>query len=82
MEVTNVRLTKVYRNDNLKGIASIVLDNELAVHRIRITEEKGKLVISMPNETMIREKNMCVAHPIKNETREKIEKAILKEYEK
>ena len=46
MEITSVKIRKVEReNSRMKGIASVVVDNAIAIHDIRIIEGDNGLFI-------------------------------------
>ncbi len=82
MEITQVNIKRLERKDNLKGIANIVLDNEFAVNEIKIIEINNKISITMPDVLLENGKYKSIVHPINNNAREKIQKAIIKEYKK
>ena len=50
MKITNVSIRKSDREDSrMKAIASVLLDDEFAVHDIRIIEGTKGLFIAMPS---------------------------------
>lgn len=81
MEITNVKITKTEMN-RVKGIASITIDNCFVVHNIKIIESQNGLFIGMPSVKTADGTFKDIAHPINAEARDKIQKAILEEYEK
>ena len=82
MEITSVRIRKVEReNSRMKGIASVVVDNAIAIHDIRIIEGDNGLFIAMPSRKTTVGEYKDIAHPINQEVRTMFEKAILDEYE-
>ena len=82
MEITSVKIRKVEReNSRMKGIASVVVDNAIAIHDIRIIEGDNGLFIAMPSRKTPVGEYKDIAHPINQETRQKIQDAIFKEYE-
>lgn len=85
MEITNVKINKNIKEDSkCKAIAEITLDNEFVIHDIRIIEGKERLFAAMPSRKVKSKENKFkdVSHPITKECRQKIEDAILKEYNK
>ena len=83
MEITSVKIRKVEReNSRMKGIASVVVDNAIAIHDIRIIEGDNGLFIAMPSRQTSTGGYKDIAHPINTETRQMFEKAILEAYEK
>ena len=83
MEITSVKIRKVEReNSRMKGIASVVVDNAIAIHDIRIIEGDNGLFIAMPSRQTSTGGYRDIAHPINTETRQMYEKEILDAYEK
>ena len=78
MQVTEVRIRKVDSGNRMKAIAQVTFDNEFVVHEIKVIEGQDGLFIAMPRNGRF----MDIAHPINQETRDKIEKAILEAYAK
>ena len=83
MKITNVSIRKVEKEDSrMKGIASVLLDDEFAVHDIRIIEGNKGLFIEMPSRKTSTGGYRDIAHPISQEVRSMFEKEILDAYEK
>ena len=82
MNITDVRIRKITKEGNMKAVASITIDNELAIHDIKIIEGQNGLFIAMPSRKMGEGDFRDIAHPLKSETRNKIKDAIFAEYEK
>ena len=77
MEITSVKIRKVE-----KGIASVVVDNAIAIHDIRIIEGDNGLFIAMPSRKTPVGEYKDIAHPINQEVRTMFEKEILDAYDK
>lgn len=83
MKITNVSIRKSDREDSrMKAIASVLLDDEFAVHDIRIIEGTKGLFIAMPSRKTSTGGYKDIAHPISQEVRTMFEKEILDAYEK
>jgi len=82
MQITDVRIRKIATEGKMKAIVSITLDNEFVVHDIKVIEGQNGHFIAMPSRRTPDGEFKDIAHPINTETREKIQKAILDEYEK
>lgn len=82
MNITDVRIRKITTEGKMKAIVSITLDNEFVVHDIKIIEGQSGNFIAMPSRRTPDGEFKDIAHPINTETREKIQKSILDEYEK
>ncbi len=83
MEVTNVTVQKEEKQGSrVKGYAIIELDGELKINGIRIIEGNERMFAAMPNRKVSNEKYIDYVYPINKELRQKIETAILEEYNK
>ena len=81
MEITDIRLKKVTKEGKMKAIVSITLDNEFAVHDIKVIEGEKGLFIAMPSRKAADGEYRDIAHPINSDTRERIQKLILDRYQ-
>lgn len=83
MKITNVNIIKTEKEDSrLKGFATIIIDDAIAVHNIRIIDGNKGLFIAMPSRKVNENEYADIVHPIKNEIREEINQAIMTEYAK
>ena len=73
MNITDVRIRKVDKEGKMKAVVSITIDNEFAVHDIKIIEGEKGVFIAMPSR-----KN--VAHPINSDTRTQLQEMIMEKY--
>ncbi|KGX85476.1 septation regulator SpoVG [Pontibacillus litoralis] len=80
MEVTDVRLRRVSTEGRMRAIASITLDGEFVVHDIRVIDGNNGLFVAMPSKRTPDGEFRDIAHPINSNTRSKIQKAVLEEY--
>ena len=81
MQITDVRLRKVNSENRMKAVASVTFDNEFAVHDIKVIESQNGLFIAMPSRKTPNGEFKDIAHPINAETREKIQQAVLEDYD-
>ena len=49
MQITDVRIRKVTKEGKMKAVVSITLDDEFAVHDIKVIEGDKGLFIAMPS---------------------------------
>ena len=82
MQITDVRVRKVAKEGKLKAVVSITMDEEFVVHDIKVIEGEKGLFIAMPSKKAVDGEYRDIAHPIKSETREKIQSIIIENYEK
>jgi stage V sporulation protein G len=81
MEITQVKVFPV-QEEKLKAYVSIVLDDCFLVSDLKVIHGPNGLFVSMPSK---RKKNgdfKDIAHPLNRETRERMERRILEEYER
>ena len=72
MEITSVKVKKEEREGSrMKGRASVLIDDGLAIHNIRIVENENGEMVTVHRDTV---------HPINPEVRAMFEEAILKAY--
>ncbi len=81
MRITDVRVRKVAKEGKMKAVVSITLDDEFVVHDIKVIEGEKGLFIAMPSRKASDGEYRDIAHPINSETRERIQKMILEQYE-
>ena len=81
MEITEVKVFPI-QEEKLKAFVSIVFDHCFMVNDIEIIQGRDGLFISMPSRKKKNGEFKDVAHPLNRETRERMEKRILEEYDK
>ena len=82
MKVTSVTVKKIEKeNSRMKGIASILLDDIIAIHDIRIISGDNGLFVAMPSRKISEGVYDDIAHPVNQETRKMFEDAIFKAYD-
>ena len=83
MEITSVKIRKFEREGSrMKGFASVVVDNAIAIHDIRIIEGDNGLFIAMPSRKTPTGEYKDTVHPINQGVRTMFEKEILDAYDK
>ena len=82
MQINDVRIRKISAEGKMKAIVSVTFDNEFVVHDIKVIEGQNGLFISMPSRKTPDGEFKDIAHPINTSTRERIQEAILTEYER
>ena len=80
MNSTDVRVRKIAKEGKMKAIVSITLDDEFVVHDIKVIEGDKGLFIAMPSKRSAVGEYRDIAHPISQNTREKIQDIILDAY--
>ena len=80
MNITDVRMRKVDKEGKMRAVASITIDNEFAVHDIKVIEGEKGLFIAMPSRRTPDGEYKDIAHPINSSSREMLQKLILDKY--
>lgn len=81
MNITDVKIRKLFPEGKVRAIVSIILDGEFAVHDMKVIEGSERLFVAMPNRRTDDGRFQDVAHPISSDARTQIESAILEKYE-
>ena len=81
MKITSVTVRKFDREgSNVKGFASVVLDDAFAIYDIRIIEGENGLFIAMPSKKKATGGFSDICHPLNSDVRKEFQDAILEEY--
>ena len=81
MEITDIRIRRLEGSNKMKAIVSITIDDEFVLHDIKVVDGEKGLFIAMPSKKTADGEYRDIAHPIKTETRNRIQKMILERYE-
>jgi stage V sporulation protein G len=81
MEITQVKVFPV-EEERLKAYVSIVLDDCFLVSDLKVIQGPNGVFVSMPSKRKKNGEFKDIAHPLNRETRERMEKRILSEYER
>ena len=79
MNITDVKVVKREANQ-LRGFATIIIDDAFVVKNIKIIQGKNGLFIAMPSYKLKNGEYKDVAHPLNTETRNQLEELILAKY--
>lgn len=80
MIITDVNLKILNKENTIKAIASMTIENCFVVHNIKVLEVEGNIFVAMPSKKLADGTFKDLAHPINKETRSVVEKAILDKY--
>ncbi len=81
MNITDVKIRKTFDDGPMKAIASVTLDDALAVHDIKVIYAREKYFIVMPSRKNPDETYRDIVHPINASFRGELEEAVLREYD-
>lgn len=80
LNITNVKIRRLFDGQPLKAVCSLTINDELAIHDIKIVETGGKILVVMPAKKTARGDFADIVHPINNNARSIIENAVINEY--
>ena len=81
MEITDVKIRKLFNEGPMKAIASVTFDNQLAVHDIKVISAREKLFIVMPSRKNPDDTYRDIVHPINSQFRSTLEQSVIAAYE-
>lgn len=80
MNITDIRIRKTYTENRLRALVSVTIDNDLAVHDIKVIEGPERLFVAMPSRKDDNGVFRDICHPITPEARKELEESILNAY--
>ncbi len=81
MEITDIKIRKVFEDGPMKAIVSVTFDSQLALHDIKVINARDKFFIVMPSRKNPDGTYRDIAHPINAQFRAKLEGAVIDAYE-
>ena len=80
MEITDIRVRKLFEEGPMKAVVSVTFDGQLAVHDIKVINARDKFFIVMPSRKNPDDTYRDIVHPINAQFREKLENAVIAAY--
>ena len=80
MEITDIRVRKLFSDGPMKAIVSVTFDGQLAVHDIKVINARDKFFIVMPSRKNPDDTYRDIVHPINTQFRAALETAVLNAY--
>ena len=80
LNITDIRVRRTYTDTRLKALVSVTIDNDLAVHDIKVIEGPERLFVAMPSRKDDNNVFRDIAHPITPQARAALESSILTAY--
>ncbi len=81
MQITDIKVRKLFEEGPMKAIISVTFDGQLAVHDIKVIYAREKFFIVMPSRKNPDESYRDIVHPINAQFRGELENAIIAAYE-
>ena len=81
MQITDIRVRKLFEDGPMKAIVSVTFDGQLAVHDIKVINARDKFFIVMPSRKNPDDTYRDIVHPINAQFRAELESAVIAAYE-
>ena len=81
MQITDVKVRKLFDEGPMKAIVSVTFDAQLAVHDIKVINARDKYFIVMPSRKNPDETYRDIVHPINAQFRAVLESAVIAAYD-
>ena len=81
MQITDVKVRKLFDEGPMKAIVSVTFDAQLAVHDIKVIHARDKFFIVMPSRKNPDDTYRDIVHPINSQFRADLEEAVIAAYE-
>ena len=80
MNITDIKIRKIFTEGKVRAIVSIILDGDFAVHDLKIIEGVERLFVAMPNRRSEDGRFQDIVHPISTQARGELESAVIGKY--
>ena len=80
MQITDVKVRKLFEEGPMKAVVSVTFDGQLAVHDIKVINARDKYFIVMPSRKNPDDTYRDIVHPINSQFRATLEKAVIDAY--
>ncbi len=81
MQITDIKVRKLFDEGPMKAIVSVTFDGQLAVHDIKVINARDKFFIVMPSRKNPDDTYRDIVHPINAQFRSQLESAVIAAYE-
>ena len=75
MQITDIKIRKIFDEGPMKAIVSVTFDGQLAVHDIKVINARDKFFIVMPSHKNPDDTYRDIVHPINAQFRAVLEEA-------
>lgn len=80
MQITDVKVRKLFDEGPMRAIVSVTFDGQLAVHDIKVINARDKFFIVMPSRKNPDDTYRDIVHPINAQFRSALETAVIEAY--
>lgn len=80
MQITDVKVRKLFDEGPMKAIVSVTFDGQLAVHDLKVIHARDKFFVVMPSRKNPDETYRDIVHPINAQFRNMLESEVIAAY--
>jgi stage V sporulation protein G len=80
MQITDIKVRKLFNEGPMKAVVSVTFDGQLAVHDIKVINARDRFFIVMPSRKNPDETFRDIVHPINAQFRASLESAVIEAY--
>ena len=77
MQITDIKVRKLFEEGPMKAIVSVTFDGQLAVHDIKVINAREKFFIVMPSRKNPDDTYRDIVHPINSQFRTMLEQSVI-----
>ena len=81
MQITDIKIRKLFDEGPMKAVVSVTFDSQLAVHDIKVIHARERYFIVMPSRKNPDDTYRDIVHPINAQFRAMLEESVIKAYE-
>ena len=81
MQITDIKVRKLFDEGPMRAIVSVTFDGQLAVHDVKVIYAREKYFIVMPSRKNPDDSYRDIVHPINAQFRGMLEDAVIAAYE-
>ena len=81
MQITDIKVRKLFDEGPMKAIVSVTFDGQLAVHDVKVIYARDKYFIVMPSRKNSDDTYRDIVHPINAQFRGMLESGVIAAYE-
>ena len=80
MQITDIKIRKLFEEGPMRAIVSVTFDGQLAVHDIKVIHARDHFFIVMPSRKNPDDTYRDIVHPINAQFRTELESAVIEAY--
>ena len=81
MQITDIKIRKIFDEGPMKAVVSVTFDGQLAVHDVKVINAKDRFFIVMPSRKNPDDTYRDIVHPINADFRATLEREVINAYQ-